>query len=311
MLIFLLLFIFYKVITSKIIFDDLKLDIADTIFDIKFVNIVNTTTIPTIMPTLEPTIETFIQIPTIYPTIYPTIIPSYINSNKILKFSVNIQLYNFTKSELDNNDKNIILTAFEDITDISKEYLTFQNKNIRYRLLTINILNILYYTLNENILLSIPLTNTYESRPLELYDSIRLSFTDSINSGLFEELVKEYALIYNYSSFYNINFNLGEITDPEIITLNKKKHNSSINIRKYIALLVVSGFLFFVLIYNLYKYQFKLKLFNSRIESSNSQAEEFSILNNDINESENYNLVKDLCLVEESRIVEKTVEMKL
>lgn len=277
----------------------------------------------TIEPTVEPTY--FISIPSYKPSFQPSINPSYTSSfkpsfmptvidnkpvNKILKFKIVFEMRNYTEYKLNENDKDIVIYSFAEILETDKEYLTFINNNIRRRKLFTDSLNESIYKLQETILVSIPFINnyrSYESIEFELYNLLVFKIKDSINLGILCEKVQEYAVIYNSVSFNNIEITLDSISAYEVIILHKNNNNnySFKKFKKFIILSIVSGILFVVLCYNIYKYECKyiFRLFNTEIKIHNSQTEEFTIINSYINSEE----VKNNSLVEEYRIVETTL----
>lgn len=263
---------------------------------------------PTLEPTLDPTIET-ITGPTFEPTLALTLHPTNPKKDiryKILEFYVDIQLDNFEKSELDDNDKEILLYVFGEITEINREYLSIKNKNLRLRKLFL--IDLDYFTLQETIMISIPLIDNYkvyEENPYELYNSLVLLITASMNTTLFQDILQD----LNYSSFSNIQVKLVKISDPEIRTVvNKDNDNSNdIHITDYkLTLILVFGILGIIIVLFFY-YKVYPKIYNYRriqIDKKQQKNKVYSV--NELVSEDSIEIQKDV--PEESRIVEITNE---
>ena len=209
-----------------------------------------------IQPTLEPTIEPlFPEIstspslePSLEPTIEPTLIeptsqPTFIEDQdnyKILNFSVDIEINNYKNNKLSDNDKIIILLAFEEITGVNTKYLSIKNKNLR-RKLSVIFLNNNYYTFIETVFVSIPLIkeyNVYNPKPVDLYDLIVDLITEAFYLGTFETIVKE----YNSSSLNDIKIDLLGVSDPVVRDSTQKDNNEDSHnkdIKQYELILII------------------------------------------------------------------------
>ena len=234
------------------------------------VNSLTPTSLSTIMPSLSPSFK---------PTFRPTIMPTPKNIKKI-EFDVNMKLSNFSKLYLDENDKEILLVSFGNITHISREYLLIKNKNrIRRRNLysVNNIFNDIYYIIS----ISIPLVNKYiiyDSDPIKLYDSLSNLIINVTNTGLLLSKIKEVSYIYNSTSFTNINVNLIGIDEPIIKIINDHRHKNTIA-KKTVLIITLTLGLFVVIslvcvsLYSEYnrgfKYYYKFKLLCSHIININ------------------------------------------
>jgi hypothetical protein len=197
--------------------------------NILFQESLGTTFEPTLEPTFEPSLEPTFE-PTFDHIMGPTSGPSSYEDNdiinKILEFNIQIELVNVTKNVLNDEDKTIIILTFQEVSEIDKKYITFLNKNFRYRKLDITSLNLQFYNIQETILFSIPLINKYkiyESDPILLYNSLKNIINDSLESDLFINLLKEYAHYFNNTLFDYIEINLLEISEPNIIYVSNNE----------------------------------------------------------------------------------------
>jgi len=214
---------------------------------------------PTFEPTEEPTVITTFG-PTVITTLEPTIIKKEIRY-KILSFYVEIELVNFVNNELNDNDKDILLNTFEEITQVNREYLSIKDKNLRLRRLLLTKLDTQFYTLEETIIISIPLIDkyiVYEDYPLDLYDSLISLITDSFSSGLFQDIIKN----YNSSSFINIQVNLVKISEAEITTVVPQDSNKNDLSNYKLALILSFGTLGLVLIFCIFYYKLFSKTYH-------------------------------------------------
>ena len=250
--------------------------------------------------------------PSIEPTLGLTLRPTIINKEiryKILGFYIDIELINFGKSELSDNDKDILLYSFEKITEIYRGYLSIKDKNLILKRLLFTTFDIQFYTLKETIIISIPLIDDYtiyDKNPIELYNSLLILITSSLNSTMFLDIIKE----YNSSSFNNMHINLVKISEPEITTIiNKNINTNNSNNTNHIsykdlAYILVFGILGIIIITWCFYYKVYKKKYNYRASLIHNKHKNkiYFMGENDIeNSSEN---LKDLS--EESRIVETT-----
>jgi len=262
---------------------------------------------PTDEPTLEPTDEPTI-IKSLTPTLItinkPTVFPTFIigeSSYKVLHFYVDIELINYKHSKLKDDDKEILLSSFEIITEVNKEYLNIKNSYLRLRKLFVINLSQQFYTLHESIFFSIPLVNIYKvynPNPLELYNKLVILIEDSINYGNFQEILK----IFNSSSFSDININLLEIGEPVIINImpqdNRNDKNAISNYK--LALILSFGILGLLLIFLSFYYKIYLKIYNNKNNITNN-------LNIAYNKNKIYSIKEEEIqkdINEESRVVE-------
>lgn len=261
----------------------------------------------TFEPTLVPTIET-ITGPTFEPTLALTLHPTNPKKDiryKILEFYVDIQLDNFEKSELDENDKEILLYVFGEIIEINREYLTIKNKNLRLRKLFL--IDLDYFTLQETIMISIPLIDNYkvyDENPYELYNSLVLLITASMNTTLFQDILQN----LNYSSFSNIQVKLVKISDLEIRTTQSNSNSNDIHITDYkLTLILVFGILGIIIVLFFY-YKVYPKIYNYRRIQIDKKQQKNKVYS--VNETEIVNINDEIQkdVPEESRIVEITNE---
>jgi len=192
--------------------------------------------------TLEPSVSIETLEPSAINTVRPTEIPT---SYKVLDFSVNIELVNCTTNVLDEYNQNVLLSAFAEITDINKQYLSLTPHYHSLRKLVIVVLDNVFFVLDETIYISVPLINqykTYESTPIELYNYLVILITDSIQSGLLIYTVKE----YNTTVFDNTEINLLEVSDPVVRTINTAADDDNISSSDLALIIVLSslGFIF-------------------------------------------------------------------
>lgn len=192
--------------------------------------------------TLEPSVAVATLEPSTINTVRPTEIP---NSYKVLDFSVNIELVNCTTNVLDEYNQNVLLSAFAEITDIDKQYLSLTPHYHSLRKLVIVVLDNVFFVLDETIYISIPLINqykTYESTPIELYNYLVILITDSIQSGLLIYTVKE----YNTTVFEHTEINLLEVSDPVVRTINTAADDDDNISGSDLALIIVLSSLGFI-----------------------------------------------------------------
>lgn len=309
-----------KIVNGILPFDDIQIVLNNEY-------IMNDIIEPTIEPTLQPieiplttfnpttfnpsTINpttfnpsTFYQ-STFYPTtFYPTIAnrstymptPSITSEpiNKILNFEVNMQLSNYSRAELNEIDKEVLLLSFQQISDINRQYLSIKNKNIRKRKLYKNILSNIFYQLEEIIVVSIPLINKYkiyESDPIELYDSLSFLITNSTNSGLFLLKIKENSLILNSTSFNYIDIYILSIDEPRIRTINKD--NKKLTDKKIIliislsllGLIIIFSIITYILFHpknvNLLKHVDSILTIRNRVNDFNDTSSKIVVVNID------------------------------
>jgi hypothetical protein len=139
----------------------------------------------------------------------------------------------------------VLLSAFAEITDINKQYLSLTPHYHSLRKLVIVVLDNVFFVLDETIYISVPLINqykTYESTPIELYNYLVILITDSIQSGLLIYTVKE----YNTTVFDNTEINLLEVSDPVVRTINTAADDDNISSSDLALIIVLSslGFIF-------------------------------------------------------------------
>ena len=218
----------------------------------------------------------------------------------MLDFSVNIEIVNCTTNVLDEYNQNVLLTAFTEIIEIPKEYLSFAPHNLRR--LYIIILENTYYVLDETIYISIPLINkysVYKANPTGLYDSLTILIADSISSGLFVYTVKE----YNTTVFDRSVVNLLEIGKPTVKTVNTPGHAGLSNYD--LSLIISMGILGILFGLFFFIFVFLPKINKKKSKESYKRQNVNKIYSISKNNPENLkSLLEDPPIIEESRIVE-------
>lgn len=295
--------LFIQLVNGNFIFEDFKIEINENKHNADIMLLDNYNYGNTIEPTIEPSLY-----PSIIPTNYPSIIPTYINSditNKILEFDVKINFSNLTKNDFDDNDNNILLMSFSELTDVDKGYLSISYRHFRNRKLFINILNNNYYDFDKTIMFTIPLINkykNYESNPTELYNSLESLITNSIDSGVFLNNLKDISLEYNSTTFLNIQLELVDISEPTIIVIKNKNNDGEKISDRNLAFIIIFSIIGTIAIISILAYKFK----NFRIHVLNIKENDIKMRENDI-----LTILHDAKYSEESRIVEIINEEKI
>jgi hypothetical protein len=153
--------------------------------------------IPSVLPTGKPTIRQPTISPTGKPTIrqptirQPTISPTFQNK---MSFETSMTLSGLTKPELDKSSQTAIVIAVSKSSNISSEYVSFENQHliIQRKLTIYHILST--YSVEAITKISMPISNI---NPLTLYTMITKQLSTSVANGNFIIYLTQISILLN------------------------------------------------------------------------------------------------------------------
>lgn len=181
--------IFETIQNARLIYENIQTNMDEKIdmYDITF------------EPTMEPT-----SMEPITPTLMPTTNPTFSIVEQNLDFSVKFILSNFSYPSLSAENEYILLLSFEALTQINKKYINFEPDNY-WNFRRLYAIQYDGYDIDETIYISMPVNSAnIEDVYYHYYTLIRNSF----NSGIFLDIVQEYAIQFNITDFDDIQIHL-------------------------------------------------------------------------------------------------------